>query len=1105
MRCAMAKLCVLLIALAVVTGSAEAKKKKEEPKPAPAQEEELFSTKTFSGLELRSIGPALTSGRVSDLAVDPRNRKRYFAAIASGGVWKTETAGTTWTPVFDSEGSYSIGCVALDPNNPEVVWVGTGENNSQRSVGYGDGVYKSLDGGDSWEKVGLENSEHIGKIVIDPRDSDTVFVASQGPLWSDGGDRGLYKTTDGGETWKKVLEISDKTGVSDLVYDPRDPDVLYASTYQRRRHVWTLINGGPESAIYKSTDGGEHWRKLESGLPKGDVGRIGLAVSPPNPDVVYAVIEATGEKGGFFRSTNRGETWEKRSSYVSGSPQYYQELIADPVDVDRVYSMDTWSQATVDGGKTFFKVGDAAKHVDNHALWIDPQDPEYLLMGCDGGIYESFDRGITWDYKANLPVTQFYKIAVDNDVPFYHVYGGTQDNFTLGGPVRTPTAHGITNADWYITVGGDGFQPRIDPDDPNIIYSQSQHGVLVRFDRRTGQRIDIQPQAGAGEPPLVWNWDSPLIISPHSGSRLYFGANKLFRSDNRGDSWTAVSPNLTRELDRNQLPVMGEVWSIDAVAKNRSTSIYGNLVALDESPQVEGLIYAGTDDGLVQITEDGGEVWRKVERVTGVPENTYVNDLHASLHHSDTVYAAFNNHKQGDFSPYLYRSSDRGRTWVSISGDLPARGSVYAIEEDHVDPKMLFAGTEFGVFFTLDGGGQWIQLEGGIPTIAVRDLAIQRQENDLVAGTFGRGFYVLDDYSPLRLSSPQALEAEAALFPVKKTWMYIEAEPLGLPGKSFQGGAFYTAPNPPFGATFTYYLKEGLETREKARQKEEKEAREAGEPVSYPSWDALREEDREPEPTIVLTVKDDQGTVVRRLTGPVSAGFHRVAWDLRLPAPDPVSLETLDRSNPFQSFPIGPLALPGTYSVSLAKQVGGEITALGEPQTFEATPLGTASLPEADRRELLAFEKKTARLYRAVAGASEAAAEAKNRLAYLHKAILETPGADDSMGQEASRLENRLDDLLILLEGDRVVARRYEATSPSIYQRVATVIQGHWTTTTVPTETHRQAYRIAAEAFGPWLKDLRILIEQDLTKLEDRLEDVGAPWTPGRLPRWNGE
>lgn len=1105
MRFVVARFCVLMIALFAVTGAAEAKKKKAEPKPAPDQKEELFSAKTFSGLELRSIGPALTSGRVSDLAVDPRNRKRYFAAIASGGVWKTETAGTTWTPVFDSEGSYSIGCVALDPNNPEVVWVGTGENNSQRSVGYGDGVYKSLDGGESWEKVGLENSEHIGKIVIDPRDSNTVFVASQGPLWSDGGDRGLYKTIDGGVTWDRVLETSDKTGVSDLVFDPRDPDVLYASTYQRRRRVWTLINGGPESAIYKSTDGGEHWRKLESGLPKGDVGRIGLAISPPNPDVVYAVIEATGKKGGFFRSTNRGETWEKRSDYVSGSPQYYQELIADPVDVDRVYSMDTWFQATVDGGKTFFKVGEAAKHVDNHALWIDPRDPEYLLVGCDGGVYESFDRGITWDYKANLPVTQFYKIAVDNDVPFYHVYGGTQDNFTLGGPVRTPTAHGITNADWYITVGGDGFQPRVDPDDPNIIYSQSQHGNLVRFDRRTGQRIDIQPQAGAGEPPLVWNWDSPLIISPHSGSRLYFGANRLFRSDNRGDSWTAVSPNLTRQIDRNQLPVMGEVWSIDAVAKNRSTSIYGNLVALDESSKVEGLLYVGTDDGLVQISEDGGEIWRKVERVGKVPENTYVNDLHASLHDGDTVYAAFNNHKQGDFAPYLYRSSDRGRTWVSIAGDLPARGSVYAVEEDHLDPKMLFAGTEFGVFFTLDGGAQWIQLEGGIPTIAVRDLAIQRQENDLVAGTFGRGFYVLDDYSPLRQSSPQALEAEAALFPVKKTWMYIEAEPLGLPGKSFQGGAFFTAPNPPFGATFTYYLKDGLETREEARQKAEKEARKAGESVSYPSWDALREEDREPEPAIVLTVKDDQGSVVRRLTGPVSAGFHRVAWDLRLPAPDPVSLEPLDRSNPFQSFPIGPLALPGRYSVSLAKQVGGEITTLGEPQTFEAVPLGTASLPEADRRELLAFEKQTAQLYRAVAGASEAAAEAKNRLAYLHQAILETPGADESMAQDARNLESRLDDLLILLEGDRVVARRYEATTPSISDRVATVIQGHWATTTVPTETHRQAYRIAAEAFGPWLEDLRTLMEQDLTKLENRLEDVGAPWTPGRLPRWKAE
>ncbi|MEE9169566.1 MAG: glycosyl hydrolase, partial [bacterium] len=523
------------------------------------EKKDAFSAKTFAGLKLRSIGPALSSGRVGDIAVHPNNRGHYFVAVSSGGVWKTENSGTTWQPVFDKEGSYSIGCVTIDPKNPFVVWVGTGENNSQRSVSYGDGIYKSVDGGKSWKNLGLKNSQHIGKIVIDPRDSKVVYVAAQGPLWNAGGDRGLYKTTDAGETWGKILDISENSGVTDLVYDPRDPDIMYAASYQRRRRVWTLIDGGPESAIYKSEDGGANWRKLTKGLPKDDMGRIGLAISPVNPDVVYAIIEAADGTGGFFRSIDRGENWKKRSKYVSGSPQYYQEIVCDPKEVDRVYSLDTRLQVTDDGGKTFRRVGGRYIHVDYHALWIDPDDTNYLLVGNDGGVYESFDRGATWHFKANLPVTQFYRVSVDNDFPFYNVYGGTQDNATLGGPSRTTNVHGIRNSDWFITRGGDGFETQVDPEDPNIVYSQSQYGGLVRFDKRSGERISIQPQPGKGEEGLRWNWNSPLLISPFSHTRLYFASNILFRSDDRGDSWQAVSPDLSRQLDRNQLKVMGKI------------------------------------------------------------------------------------------------------------------------------------------------------------------------------------------------------------------------------------------------------------------------------------------------------------------------------------------------------------------------------------------------------------------------------------------------------------------------------------------------------------------------------------------------------------------
>ncbi len=1091
----------VLLVCAVAMLPALAKKKDKDKQEADAGP---FSASKFSGLGLRSIGPALTSGRIGDIAVRPDDPKQYFVAVASGGVWKTINAGTTWTPVFDSEGSYSIGCVTLDPNNPLVVWVGAGENNSQRSVGYGDGVYKSVDGGRRWTNVGLKLSEHIGKIVVDPRDSNVVYVAAQGPLWASGGDRGLYKTIDGGQNWQRVLEIDEHTGVNEVLLDPRDPDVLYASSYQRRRHVWTLIDGGPGSGIHKSIDAGASWTKLDSGLPEVDMGRIGLALSPARPDTIYAIVEARGKAGGVFRSTDAGASWEKRSDYMSSSPQYYNELIADPHDAERVYSMDTWMHVTEDGGKTWTKLGEAFKHVDNHALWIDPQDTDHLLAGCDGGVYESWDRGATWHFKANLPVTQFYKVTPDDDQPFYNVYGGTQDNATLGAPSRTLNVHGIVNADWFVTIFGDGFKTRVEPGNPDIVYSQYQYGGLARYDRRTGESIDIQPQPAPGEAPLRWNWDSALIISPHAPARLYFAAQRIFRSDDRGHSWRPISPDLTRGLDRNKLEVMDRVWSVDAVAKNASTSFYGNIVALSESPLVEGLIYAGTDDGLVQVTEDGGASWRRLEHVAGVPQMTYVNRLEASLHDPDTVYGAFNNHKRGDFKPYLLKSTDRGRTWTSIAGDLPERGSVYAAVEDHADPRLLFAGTEFGLFFTNDGGARWVRLSGGLPTIAVRDLEIQRREEDLVVGTFGRGIYILDDYSPLRGLSESALTEEARLFQVKTARMYVPRAPLGLKGKAFQGDAYYTAPNPPFGAVFTYHLADEIRTLKKAREKREQELDDEGEDVHYPGWDELRAEDREEQPAIVLTVTDVDGHVVRRVTGPVEAGFHRVAWDLRYAAASPVRLEPAP-ADPFSEPPQGPLAAPGSYKVSLAKRVGGKLTTLGEPRTFETVPLGLGALPPADRAALLGFQQKTARLQRAVMGAVGAAAEARVRLDHIKKGLDETPGADAQLMTRARDLETRLADVQLQLSGDSTVSRRNEPTPPSISERVERIVYGQWTSTSPPTGTNLDAYRHAAEAFGPVLSDLTRWVEQDLRELEAAMEAAGAPWTPGRVPRWSPE
>jgi photosystem II stability/assembly factor-like uncharacterized protein len=569
------------------------------------EEKDPIAKLSLSALKFRAIGPALTSGRISDFAINPNNNSEFYVATSSGGVWKTVNAGTTFKPIFDEEGSYSIGCITMDPNNTNVLWVGTGENNNQRSVAYGDGLYKSEDGGKSWKNVGLKNSEHIGKIAVDPRDSDVVYVAAYGPLWSAEGDRGLYKTTDGGKNWEAVLTIDEHTGVSEVHLDPCDPDVIYAIAHQRRRRMWTYLGGGPGSAIYKSKDAGASFSKINEGLPEGDLGRIGLAISPLDSKTIYAIVEAQRGKGGFYRSINGGASWEKQNSYTSRG-NYYQEIFCDPKDIDRVYSMDVYLQVTDDGGKTFRNLGERSKHVDNHVMWIDPDNTDYYLVGGDGGIYESFDRGKTWKFMPNLPVTQFYKVAIDYAEPFYCVYGGTQDNYSLGGPSRTTSAHGIVNSDWYTTQGGDGFESQVDPKDPNIIYAQSQYGNLVRYDKKSGEKMGIKPRERKGEKSYRWNWDAPLLISPHSHTRLYFAANKVFRSDDRGNTWTVISDDLSRQIDRNTLPVMGRVWPMDAVAKNASTSQYGNIVALDESPVQEDLLYAGTDDGLIHVTEDSG-------------------------------------------------------------------------------------------------------------------------------------------------------------------------------------------------------------------------------------------------------------------------------------------------------------------------------------------------------------------------------------------------------------------------------------------------------------------------------------------------------------------
>lgn len=1071
--------------------------------PALAQDDsDGLTDHPFANLALRPIGPAITSGRISDFAVHPAAKHIYYAAIASGGLWKTENNGTTWTPVFDNEASYSVGVVELDPNDPLVVWAGSGENNAQRSVAFGDGVYKSTDGGKSWDNVGLSDSGHISQIWIDPENSDTVLVAAQGPLWSSGGDRGLYKTSDGGETWDAILTVDEDTGVNEFVVDPRNTDVIVASTYQRRRHVWVLINGGPGSGIHKTTDGGETWSEVSAGLPSKDhMGRIGLAGAPTAPDTIYAIVEANDEERGVYRSTDFGGSWHKQSGHMTTSPQYYNELVVDPNDADRVYSLDTFTHVSEDGGKTFSRLGVEWRHVDDHALWIDPDESAHLIIGGDGGIYESWDRGANWRHVRNLPITQFYRIQPDNAEPFYNVCGGTQDNNSLCAPSRTIHEHGITNSDWNLILFGDGYEPQIDPEDPNIIYTQYQYGGLARYDLRTMERVYIVPHPDGDEPAPKWNWNTPLLISPHDNERIYYAAERLYRSDNRGDDWRAVSPDLTQGLDRNTLEVMGRVWSVDAVAKNDSTSFYGAAIALSESPNVEGLIYVGTDDGVMNVTEDDGETWRRTTSFRGVPDQALIEDVTASFHDSDVAYAVIDNHKRGDHSPYVLRSNDRGRSWRLISANLPARGSAHTIVEDHEAPNLLFVGTEFGLFFTQDGGESWRQLKGNFPTIAVRDLEIQRRENDLVVGTFGRGIYILDDYRPLR-SAATGVE-DGQLFDVRDAWLYTEADRWGIGEKGFNGAGFYSAPNPPFGAVFTYYLDEALETRATRRRNSEIEVESAGDDTPYPDWDALREEDREEAPSVVLVVRDADGNVLRRVTGETGKGLHRSAWDLRLPPVDPVSLEQSETA-PWISPPRGPFAAPGRYSVALAKRVDGELIELSEPRSFTVRSLPQGPEVSEDPEAVLAFKEKAGELYRAVGGAVRHAEEIGRRIEHIKAGIDDTSATSEDDAGAVRTLEGRLADILLSLNGDTTIASRNEPAPWSVARRASAIYQGLMETRSDVPGLYETSYAIAAEEFETVLGELRSLSD-DLASLENRLEELGMPWTPGRLPDWRRE
>ncbi len=1071
------------------------------------ESDDLLKGVSLKAFEYRNIGPALKSGRISDIAVHPENQNIWYVTVGSGGVWKTENSGITWAPIFDNQKVFSTGCVTIDPNNPHVIWVGTGENVGGRHVSYGDGIYKSEDDGQSWKNMGLKESQHISKIVIHPNNSDIMWVAVQGPLWSPGGDRGLYITKDGGKTWGKTLGDDEWTGVTDIVIDPRNPDVIYCASWQRGRTVAAYMGGGPGSGIHKSTDGGNTWTKLKTGLPKSDMGKIGLAISPQNPDVIYAAIELDRRKGGVYKSENRGASWKKQSDAVSGAtgPHYYQELYASPHEFDKIYLADVRIQISKDGGKTFKRLNEKNKHSDNHIIAFRENDPNYLLVGTDGGVYESFDNAKNWRYMANLPITQFYKLAVDDSKPFYKIYGGTQDNGTLGGASRTIYRRGISNADWFINLFADGHQPATEPGNPNIVYSETQEGNLFRVDQKTGEAINIKPQANPGDKYERFNWDSPILISPHNPTTIYFASQRVWKSTNRGDSWKTISDDLTKNQERFSLPIMDKTWGWDSPWDVYAMSDYNTITSLSESPLKEGLIYAGTDDGSISVTDNGGDTWNKIEvgSLPGVPKNAFVNDIKADLYDENTVFVVLDDHKNGDFNPYILKSTNRGENWKQITNNLPENLIVWRLVQDHIKPGLLFIGTEFGIYMSINGGQSWSKMTGGVPTISFRDLAIQKRENDLVGASFGRSFFVLDDYSPLREIDENTFDQEATLFGLRDALLYSPRASQTFGGKGSMGASYFISPNPPYGAVFTYYLSKNYTTLKEARKKEEKKSKKNGEDITFPGWNNLDKELYEASPVVILTIMDSLGNSIRKIKAKKEKGFHRISWDLRYPAFNGIDTDGLGVFDEFSSRG-GLMVIPGRYYASLSKRIDGINKPISDTVMFNVVSIQDGSIKGSSPEDILAFGRDVERLKTANYALNTVVDNTKRKLAAMNKAMGSIGVSNDSIYDGIFALNAQLDDIQQKLYGSKSKKEVGQKTDPTFSERIWNAVGGTQNISYGPTKTQRQSLQIATVEFETIRLEVEEMVNIKIPLLEDRLVEIGAPWIEGQpIPKAN--
>ncbi len=920
------------------------------------QAQELTS-ELLNGLPLRNIGPATMSGRIVDLAVLESDPYTFYAATSTGGVWKTSDNGITFEPIFENEATHSVGAIALNQNHPDIIWVGTGERANRQSSSWGDGVYKSMDGGKTWKNVGLKDSHHIGRIALHPTDSLVAYVAAMGHLWGPNEERGLYRTKDGGETWERLIYVDEDTGVVDVAMDPSDPNILYAATYQRRRRPYGFHGGGPGSGLHKSTDGGETWTELTNGLPEGDYGRIGISIYRSNPEVVFISLEQgfqynastayNERRAGLYRSKDKGESWELMSDW-NPRPMYASQPLVDPSDESRIYMMNQYSYSS-DSGKTFTAPRQSL-HGDDRILWVNPKDSRHVIKGDDGGIGISYDRGIKWLWVSNLPLSQYYRVAVDNAKP-YNVYGGLQDNGSWVGPSETYRSDGIINSDWKKLGGGDGFLNLVDRNNPDVVYTESQYLGLTRLDMKTGQRQDIRPGdplgrigprrnwdswgPGLPEPELgnamaPGNWDGPFFLSHHDENTIYAGTNVLWKSTDNGATWKSLG-DLTTKVNRRELLIMGQRPDENTASLDDGIPYYPTLTAVAEDLHTPGMLYAGTDDGLLQVSWDDGQTWNDVtSQLSGLPKETWINTFEPSSHEAGRAYVAINNYRNNDFKNYIYRSDDYGKTWTSVVGDLPEDRVARTLREDPKNPNLLYLGTEIGLFVTIDGGNHWAELKSNMPTLPFNDLVIQERDNDLVLGTHARGVWILDHLSALQEMTPETLQQPMALFSID------DAEIINYTRDgAHTGDMYYRGENPAFGAAIDYYLK-----------------------------DSLSKDD------IKLTIHDASGEIVDEVKLNTNAGLHRVMWGLRY---------QVKTENGGRFGMRGPYVIPGLYTAKL--EMGEE----SMTKTFRVSDDPRLNVSLDVRKEWTASQMEVLELYKLVSEDRADIQKLSNQLAKLKR------------------------------------------------------------------------------------------------------------------------